>query len=106
MAGRKRCEYKLRAVRRLDVSDVVSRGAGPTGFGPETKTGATLQRDACEAVPLVVRIGALTGVVSLQQIHHCCCARRVCSLARHDLHHQARGGVGSELVAVLTVWTT
>src|SRR5262249_7553168 len=106
MVGCKRCEDKLRAVGRLDVSDIVARGAGPTRLGPETITFGALQRDGREAVSLIVRIGALTGVIALQEFHHRGGARRAGGLAGHDLHHQARGGVGGQLVAVFAVWTT
>ena len=41
-----RGEHKLAAVRHLDVGDVVARSAGPTCFGPETKTFAAVEGDA------------------------------------------------------------
>src|ERR1051325_1773255 len=106
MVRRKCSQHKLRAVRRFDISNVVTRGAGPTSLGPETKSFATLQRNACESKSLVVWIAALTGVVALQQFHHRGGARRVGGFAGDNFHHQARGGVSRQLVEIFAIWTT
>src|SRR6185503_772892 len=99
-----RCEDKLRAVRHLYVRNIVTRGAGPTCFGPETKTFATLECHARKAVSLIVGVGALPRVFSFQQLHH---SRRTCwvrDFSSNDLEHQTRGGVGRQLVSVLAIW--
>src|SRR5215216_5180671 len=99
-----RCEDKLCAVRHLDVRDIVARGAGPTRFGPESKTFATVKRHAGKAVSLIVGIAALSRVIASQQLHHCRGTCWVRDFASNDLEHQPRGGVGRQLIAVLSVW--
>src|SRR5689334_23959150 len=101
-----RGEDKLAAVRHLDISDVVSRGTGPTGFGPQSKSVTTLKRDARKAVALIVGVVALAGVVTLQKIHHGSSACGVRGFSSDDLHHQTCSGVGREFIAILTVWIT
>src|SRR6185503_17272091 len=106
MLGSERRENKLSAIRHLDVRNVMAGGAGPPGLGPQTKSLTTFQRDAREANSLIVRIIALSGVISFEQLHHRGRARLVCDFAGHDLHHQARCRIGSELVPVLAIWST
>src|SRR6185369_4993823 len=101
-----RCQYKLAAVRHLDVGDVVARGAGPAGFGPQSKTFAALERYAGETTPLIVRVATCSRVLAFQKLHHCRSPYRVRYFSSNDLHQQTRSRVGGELVAVLTVWTT
>src|ERR1041385_6297811 len=90
-----RGEDKLAAVRHLDISDVVSRGAGPTGFGPQSKSLTTLKRDARKAAALIVGVAALSRVVPLQKIHHGGGAGGVRGVSGDDLHHQTRSPVRS-----------
>src|SRR5215207_2334797 len=99
-----RCEDKLAALRRLDVCNVVSRGAGPAGFGPEAKTFAPLECHAREATSLIVSVVALPGVFSFQQLHHRRGACGVRDFSSDDVHHQTCGGVSRQLVTVLAVW--
>src|SRR6185369_10941818 len=106
VSGSKRRQHKLRAIGRFDIGDVMTRSAGPTGFGPQTKSGATLQCDAAKTMTLIVGIVTLTRVFAFQQLHHRGGARGVRGFSGHDLHHQAGGRVGGELVAVLAVWAT
>src|ERR1051325_12069129 len=106
MISRERGEDKLAAVRHFNIGNVVSRGAGPARFGPESKTFATLKRDAGEAVSLIVIVATCARIIAFQKLHHRRGARRVCRFSSDDLHQQTRGGVGRELVAVLAIWPT
>src|SRR6185369_2871925 len=101
-----RRQDKLAAVRHLDVGYVMARGAGPAGFGPQSKAFAALQRDAGEAVPLIVGVGTCPRVLAFQKLPHGCGACCVSDFPSDNLHQQTRSRVGGELVAVLTVWTT
>src|SRR5688572_20584314 len=106
MVGRERRQHKLPAIRHFHIRHVVSRSAGPSSLGPQTITFAALQRHPGEAGSLIVGVTAFTRVIAFQQLHHLRCARRIRDLSRHDLHHQARGRVGGQLIAILAVWTT
>ena len=70
MTAGERRQHKLSAVRHFDVSDVVSRSAGPSGFGPQAKTFAALQRHAGEAASLIVSVAGLSRVVAFEKLHH------------------------------------
>src|SRR5215211_7629590 len=101
-----RCQDKLCAVRHLDVRDIVSRGAGPTRFGPETNTFPALERHARKPMSLIVGVVALSRVFSFQQLHHCRRTCGICDFSSNNLQHQTGGGVSRQLVAVLSVWPT
>src|ERR1051325_2446458 len=95
-----RGEDKLAAVRHLDISDVVSRGAGPSGFGPQSKSLTALKRDTRKAAALIGGAAALARVVTLQKIHHGGGAGGVRGFSGDDFHHQTRSRVGREFIAV------
>src|SRR6185436_12884374 len=106
MINGERGENKLTAVRHLDIGDVVSRRAGPTGLGPQAKAFASLDRDAGETVSLIVGVAACARVIAFQKFHHGRRAGGVCGFSRDNLHQQTRSSVSRELVAILAVWTT
>src|ERR1700741_1582574 len=105
VSGSKSRQDKLSAIRQFDVSHVGPRGAGPTGFGPQTNPFPTFECDPRETGSLIIGIGALPAVIAFQELHHGLRALRVCDFAGYDFHQQTRGGLGSELVPILTIWS-